>query len=132
MDRARTPRSPCEESGLKPEEEKDFLVRLLAQSQLEAAFERTYYLIFGSQITALRKLNARGGRATLKEAQDFYQVFESRSPEFYMGYRFDGWLTFLINSGLINREDCAVVLTDIGRDFLLWMTAQGRPENRTG
>jgi len=53
-------------SDLKPEEETDFLVRLLAQSQSEAAFERTYYLIFGSQIAALRELNARGGRATLK------------------------------------------------------------------
>jgi len=62
--------------NVKAEEKPDLLVRLLAQAQLEATFERTYNVIFGSQILLLRRLNERG-RVTIDEAREFFRAFEN-------------------------------------------------------
>lgn len=116
---------------VKPEEREALLVRLLAQSQLEAAFERIYNLIFGSQIAGLRELNTRG-RVTGNEAREFFKGVKSRFADFYKGYSFEAWLGFLVSNGLVVRDQDILQITDLGRDFLIYLTGRRLPENKPG
>ena len=118
-------------TDIKPEEREPFLLRVLAQSQLEATFERVYGLIFGSQIAGLRGLNTRG-RVTVDGAREFFKGVESLYADFYKAYGFEGWLGFLINNGLVTRNGDILEITDLGRDFLMYLTARRLPENKPG
>jgi hypothetical protein len=53
------------------DEKRDLFIRVLAQSQLEATFERIYNMIFGSQIAGLRRLNELG-RVSIEDARAFF------------------------------------------------------------
>ena len=118
-------------TNVKPEEREAFLLRLLAQSQLEAAFERIYRLIFGTQISGLRWLNERG-HITVDEAREFFKPFEAQNPDYYKDYGFDGWLRFLISNELVARNGDVIEIADLGRDFLMYLTARRLPENKQG
>ena len=119
------------QSITKQEDREDLLVRLLAQSHLETLFEQTYRLIFGSQISALKILNQHQG-VTVSEAdaRAHFERLKELHPEVYQHYGYEQWLGFLLGRDLIMRSDDTFAITDIGRDFLLYLTAKGLPENK--
>lgn len=110
-------------------EREDHLTRFLAEAHLVAHFERTYRIIFGSQIDGLKILNQRGD-VPENEAREFFQQVQQKYPEVYRTYGYDDWLGFLLRRDLIERRNGNIVLTDIGRDFLLYMTTCGLFENK--
>jgi hypothetical protein len=113
----------------KPETHVDLLVRHLAQSRLEAVFERVYGAIYGSQIAGLRELAKRGGKISMADAVKGFDEAKSRSA-FPANVTFDLWLQFLKVFNLIEAEDNEIRMTDIGNDFLLYLSAKGLPENK--
>jgi hypothetical protein len=114
----------------KPEAHVDLLVRHLAQSRIESVFERIYGGIFGSQIAGLRALAARG-KVAMADTVQFFDDQKSHKgvlPE----VTFASWFQFLKNFELIKAENDEVELTDIGKDFLLFISNRGLAENRPG
>jgi hypothetical protein len=119
-------------TNLSDEEKRDLLVRVLAQTQLEAAFDRTYNIIFGSQIVLLRRLNDLG-RMSLADARAFYDTYAvAKFPEVYSQYSFDQWIHFLSNNFLVTLGDGFVEATELGRNFLVHLTNRRLTEYKPG
>jgi hypothetical protein len=112
-------------------EKRDLLVRLLAQAQLEAAFERIYRPIFGSQIAALRKLNALGHN-TLQDLKLIFDSYAAAYTEIYANSGFDQWLDFLQQTDLITVNQASTEITDLGRDFLQYILSKRLSEQKPG
>jgi hypothetical protein len=106
----------------------DLTVHYLAQSRLEQLFEWIYGQIFGSQIATLRSLVAAA--CTLADVITYFDNVKSSEGARYQNVSFDQWSAFLRNQQLIRVVGDRVEITDVGRDFLLFLSARGRPENK--
>ena len=96
----------------------------LAATSLQASFERAYGAIFGSQIKALRAINAG-----TKQTSDIEHIFASAKaayPPVYQDYTFDDWLRYLENFEFITRLDGQIAITSFGREFLGYLAHMGR------
>ena len=103
------------------------LVRALAQSRLEAVFERGYAFIFGSQVLGLRTLRDRGGEASLEEGKEFFENTKKEHLEFYAKSTFLEWFSYLSNNGFAVLRDEKIVITSLGKEFLLYLELKGLP-----
>lgn len=98
--------------------------RLLKYSQLLLMikfFERTYRLIYGSQIRLLHKLNY-----SPEKSQDVKYLYDNAAnyfPETYKDYPYEDYLKFLVTEGLITKDENEGILsiTDVGKDFLRYL-----------
>jgi hypothetical protein len=72
------------------------------------------------------------GQATVNNVCNFFKPFEQQFPEIYTNYSFDSWLAFLVNSGLAVQDGEFLQITDIGRDFLSYLTERRLFENKPG
>lgn len=105
--------------NINPSEREEILLNALASNQIVLVFERTYHLIFGSQISLLQRLNS--GEI------EFKQVFEqakSKYPQLYSGYTLEEWLGFLISSFLIRNDNGKIGITVRGKEFLKYLIDQ--------
>ncbi len=111
----------------------EILIRNLAVAQAIGAAERTYRLIFGSQLSLLRALNV-GPPQTDSEMRSFYERAKRKNPKFYGSYSYEEWRGFLLNQTLIAHvEDRdAYRISGRGRDLLEWITGQGLSEAKAG
>jgi hypothetical protein len=116
-------------SDHKIEDREHVLIRLLAEAQLVAHFEQTYRAIFGSQISALRELNA-AGKVSESRLHEFFESARNQYASLYEGYGYEQWIDFLVRQKLIKRLGNTIEITDTGRDFLVYMTLRGIPENK--
>ena len=109
------------------------LVRNLAFMQWIAHSERTYRLIFGSQIALLKYLHENGAKPEI-DAQKFFNNAVLTAPSFYGNYTYHAWLEFMLNQQLllINSETGTLEITRAGRGFLIWMTMEAVSENQRG
>jgi hypothetical protein len=115
-----------------PAERERVLTRLLAGAYIHSRFERTYHLIFGSQLSVLQELNAMG-TAHRNNGREVYAVATVLSPDFYANYSFDQWLNFMVSQVLVRVDDGdAVSITVAGREFLKFVVQQGLSFNKTG
>jgi hypothetical protein len=108
------------------DERTDLLVNRLAVAQLTSVFERVYGAIFGSQIAGLRALTNAGGSVTNADALKYFSEIKSTKSELMI--EFGAWLEFLRAFGLIKIENEKISITDLGRDFLLYLTTQNLNE----
>jgi hypothetical protein len=106
------------------------LVRHLAKTRLLLACEFVYRLIFGSQIALLKTINTRGGGMPEADAHQFYQTVASSYPDIFPADQPEPYLNFLIRQNLIFRQDGHFLLTDFGREFLVWLAQSGAFENK--
>ncbi len=100
------------------------LIRLLAALALVQTFERTYTLIWGSQISALQFLNSAGS-VRVDLLRPWYDQAAAREPELYSTYTFGQWLGFLEASLLIARTGDSAAISVGGREFLKYLLHQG-------
>lgn len=107
------------------------LTRALAESCLSTAFERIYRIIYGSQISMLRLLN-ENPHFREHHVRDFFSRVKDRFPEIYANYTFDRWLDFLKTAQLAVQIEDRLQISDVGRDFLTYLTLQGLPEAKPG
>jgi hypothetical protein len=106
------------------------LVRYLAKTQLVLACEFIYRLIFGSQIALLKTVNMRGGSMPDADVHQFYQTVSSTYPDVFLADQPEPYLNFLTRQSLIFRQDGHFLLTDFGREFLVWLAQTGASENK--
>jgi len=104
----------------------EVLIRHLAVTQLMNRFERTYRLIFGSQIELLRLANQSGPLQTAA-AEPIFEAAKSAAPEFYGEYTFEQWLDFLRKQGVIVADDPSIVISVYGIQFLSWLVVTQAP-----
>lgn len=118
---------------LNKQETAEVLVRNLAFNQALATFEKAYRLIFGSQISLLKSLNA--GRAQSdEEMRRSYSRARAKFAKFYSTYSYESWRDFLVGQDLIALDPANDLygISDNGREFLQWLTGQGLSEKKYG
>jgi len=106
------------------------LVRHLAKTRLVLGCELVYRLIFGSQIALLKSINTRGGGMPEADAHQFYQAVASTYPDIFPVDQPEPYLGFLVRQGLLFSQDGHFLITDFGREFLVWLAQSGAPENK--
>ena len=101
-------------------------MRRLAVAQFASYFENTYGLIFGSQIEFLQKLQST--ELMSKEVAmtiytntflQRYQLSESNQ------YSFANWAGFITSRKLVDVVDSDFRITELGKEFLLYLQGQG-------
>lgn len=105
------------------------LLKALAQSRLEGAFNLVYANIFGSKIRALRMLNERGGRIDRASAEKNFNELKSNTPAI-QDWTLDFYLQFLRRYLFMDEISGYFILTDFGREFLAYLSRQGLSEDR--
>lgn len=107
----------------------DILVQHLAWVQLLLLAERIYRSIFGSQIYLLRMINSGG--YTKEQLLHIYDNAKVKFPQLYATYSFDQYLNYLLSYTLIATQDQEnYTITDLGKEFLKWMTDTGVTDNK--
>lgn len=114
-----------------PDKQQDLLIRHLAVARLGRSFEQTYRIIFGSQIAALKALEATSsGTTSRKEAEDYFEGVKARFPDFYEKSTFDEWVRYPIVVGLIEEIADQIKLTAMGRDFIRYIDDTKLPADK--
>ncbi len=102
----------------------EVLIRDLARNILTVKAEKTYRLIFGSQIKLLQK--AKEGAVSIQKTKKLYKKTVRVNKKFYKGFSFEEWISFCEdNAGLIKKQKQSYVLTDWGVSFLSYLIKQG-------
>jgi hypothetical protein len=68
------------------------------------------------------ELEAAGVRATIRAVEQGG----------YATYAFEGWLSFMLNNGLVERTGDTLRSTVFGNDFLIYLREQRLTENKLG
>ena len=114
-------------------EREKFLTRNFFALVITWSFDRTYDMIYGSQINALSYLNDnRNSAITIEHIRPFYNEAVSKFPMFYSNYTLEGWLGFLVSSILLQRNGNDIGITIRGKEFLKYLVEQGRPIHKSG
>ena len=125
VEREKFVRAELERLHIDPGSDRErILIRLLAALSLVQAFERTYTLIWGSQISVLQSLNSAGS-VRVDLLRSWYDQAAAREPGLYDGYKFENWLGFLQMNLLILRSGECVTISLEGREFLKYLLHQG-------
>lgn len=113
-----------------PKDREAQLIRELAYCTLGRHFDGTYGQIFGSQIAGLRKL-AGLNSVSISDAEEFYKTEAvGKNPEAYKNFSFHNWLSFLRGRKLIVEKDEKIEITELGREFLNYLTQQNLSDTR--
>jgi hypothetical protein len=110
----------------------DILSRHLAATQLALRFESINTSIYGSQISLLKYLNSRvpQGEAVENIKSYFYDSAAVLYPDLYNHYPFEAYLHFLVSRTLIVGTGNTYNITNLGRDFLIYLVQSGKSEVR--
>jgi hypothetical protein len=101
-------------------------LRILALAHIVALNERTYRLIYGSQLNLLNKIKLTG-TALRREAEEVYLRAKVNYSDLYDRFNvtFDSWIAFLIDRNLCERQnDGSLSLTPHGEGFIQFMHEQ--------
>jgi hypothetical protein len=116
-----------------PEEREKFLLRNFAALLIAQSFDKAYYLIYGSQLAALRYLNDnRSSALTTDHLRPFYDEGARKFQDIYAHYSFESWLSFLVAINLVQRNVNDVGLTIRGKEFLKYLIDQGYSFHKWG
>jgi hypothetical protein len=107
----------------------DLLIRQLAQTRLEVVFERAYGAIFGTQFALLRALMGTGGTMSLATVLQFFGEAKSKGLA-AAELIFENWLRYPRVFELVEVDAEEVKITNLGRDFLIFLSAKGLREDR--
>jgi hypothetical protein len=112
-----------------------WLIRGLASERLSRLHEMHYRLITGSQLNLLLQLNT-GLPFKLSDARGIYDNAKTNHPVLYTNFSFEDWINWPKNVGLIQfaemRPTALVTITPAGRDFLLYLVANGLTGDKPG
>lgn len=110
----------------------DWAIRVNSQTLVERVHETHYRVIFGSQIAALKALNQLGA-IPIERGRELYNLAATSFPAWFERMTFENWYGFLLISGYVERlEGDNARLTNLGKDFIIWMAARGVLENKPG
>lgn len=124
-----TIKADLEKENLTEGEGIEVLIRHLANAQIALAFNDIDHHIWGSQVELLQYLNSSSG-STADGLRNFYDIAVSRSGDlgFASRYTFDQYLQFLKSQGVITELGGVYFISQVGRDFLIFLTSKGAPK----
>lgn len=95
---------------------------------MSVAYDRTWLIIFRSQVLALQDLNTKILRK--EQVKEYYDAAVPGSPEIYPKYTFAQWFQFLKEQSLIlEHAGDTIEITVRGKDFLKFMVHCGYTAN---
>jgi hypothetical protein len=112
--------------GDKTELKLAWAIRQNSMNLIDRVHETSYRLITTSQISVLKRMNLFGN-THLSELRKVYDEAAGQNPAAYTRLTWDVWITFLKNTGYVligEGLDPIVILTPLGKNFLLWMVNQ--------
>lgn len=108
-----------------------FLINLAAIHITIAHFEKTHNFIFGSQIFLLKKLNEMSDQGRPEEyIRAYFEQIKPSFPKELSAWTMEQYLGFLLEQSLIAKQNNTYRITDTGIEFLMWMTKNGRIEDK--
>ena len=109
----------------------DVLVRYFAATLIMLDFEQVHYLIFGSQIQLLKRLNeARGAGQTQEFIEKYFGEVKEEYPDIFRDATAAMYMNYLIITELVMDEGGRCHLTTKGLEYLRWIVNTGRQENK--
>lgn len=107
------------------------LIKHLAGTRVLLEFEQIHNLIFGSQIFLLKKLNevAGQGKPSNLIAAHFEHI-KSLFPESFGEWSLEQYLGFLLDRSLITTKGNVYHITNLGVEYLTWLTRNGKREDK--
>ena len=106
------------------------LIKYLAASMVALEFEQIQNLIFGSQIFLLKKLNEVSGQGKSSAAVlSHFEHVQKMFPDSFNEWSMEKYLHFLFARKLVVHTDGNYHITNLGNEYLVWMTRTGRSEN---
>lgn len=109
----------------------DILVKNLAQQQINNAFEKVYYNIFGSQIKLLEFLTIQTeGKARIKTILPFFENTKDTNPDTFESWEFSDYMNFLLSWNLVENDADVWYVTKYGRAFITYITAMKYSKNK--
>lgn len=92
-------------------------------------FDHIYSSIFGSQIRILERLNTLQPE-NRDSLQFYYDNAKGYNPKFYENYAYANYLNFLFSFDLIREDDGLIQITNLGIDFLKYLTETNKNVNK--
>lgn len=105
------------------------MLRHLAGSQLLLTFEKINIAIFGSQIRLLRLLNSSEGISE-EDVSQYYSKVRLQFSEILNSWELGDYLSFLYSSMLIIKQDNNIYITNLGVEYLVWITKNRIKEDK--
>lgn len=122
-------RQDLEKRNLKTDsEESRILIRQLALAQSTIWFERTYNLIFGSQLRLLKHLNETKRPVDNGYVKNYFLVQQQRFPEEFSSWTADNYINFMLNTRLVEQVGEGFIITPEGSEFLVELARRGFSE----
>lgn len=108
------------------------LSKHLAGTQLLLAFEQIHSVIFGSQIFLLKKLNESAGVGKpIDYVRDHIDHVKNTFAENLSSWDYDQYLAYLFSNQLVGKDENENMhITNLGVEYLTWITRNGRTENK--
>ena len=107
------------------------LLKYLAAATLSVQFEQIHSLIFGSQIFLLKKLNEVAGRGRPRaDLEKHFEHVKGIFPDSFSDWDLAQYIDFLVGRSLIIENGGVFHITNLGNDYLVWITRSNKPENR--
>ncbi len=107
------------------------LIKYLAAAQVSLEFEQVQNLIFGSQIYLLKKLNEVSGQGQLPAlVEAHFKDVQKMFGDSFGDWSLEKYLYFLFERNLIVHQDGRYHITNLGKEYLVWMARTGRAENK--
>ncbi|MFH0878314.1 MAG: hypothetical protein V2A34_01240 [Lentisphaerota bacterium] len=117
-----------ENKNLDPSKREQVLVRHLAIAQAGLWFERTYYMIFGSQIQLLKRLNEIRQGVDHEYVASFFEAVKMQFQREFEKWSVEDYVRFLNLSNLIESTSTGYVITQAGSEFLVEIARRGLNE----
>jgi hypothetical protein len=112
-------------NALKPktdDEKIKYLVRIYVNVEFSWIFEKTYSLIYGSQVLLLEELEQnRNGLNDDSVRSSYYAIAIAKDPVLYENYSYENYMNFLASHVLIIKENDTWKITDVGLDFMNYL-----------
>ena len=106
------------------------LIKYLAAAQVGLEFEQIQNLIFGSQIYLLKKLNQVTGQGqSLALIESHFEHVQKMFNDSFADWTLEKYLHFLFERQLIVLQNGRYHITNLGKEYLVWMARTGRAEN---
>jgi hypothetical protein len=116
--------------GLESNEDKiDVLVRELARTQLDYDFLDIYYLIYGSELRLLQYLNSITEAVTDGQLNRYIDAVRTQFPNRPNIESRESFMSILVASNLVTRNNNGYLITELGREFLAWIVRQGKRQD---
>ncbi len=112
--------------------EKEHLIRELAFAHMVINFEAIHGAIFYSQIYLLRQLRGNENGFDANTVENVFNTFKEAKPEQSNNFTFDRYVKFLLDSQLIEIQENNYFITEMGLEYLKWITIDGKMEKTYG